>query len=142
VRVVWWDRNTEKGYILEGQACPTAVKFLGILGIALGTSLALSGIATMIGAFSQIPSTRDPQALSTFWLAVTRYLILGVAGIILGVGLLDGRRWAWFGALGLSLIAFLKFPTGTLIGVIVVLALFRSSVRTFFRIGLSRPSPP
>jgi hypothetical protein len=125
------------------QPCPTAVKFLGILGIAIGTSLALSGIATMIGAFSQIPSTRNPQALFTFWLTVTRYLILGIASIVFGVGLLDGKRWAWFGAvvlaLLLSVVAFLKFKTGILIGVIVIVSLCSSSVRTFFRIGVSTP---
>ncbi|MCI0526468.1 MAG: hypothetical protein L0Y56_03315 [Nitrospira sp.] len=127
----------------QARICPTAVKFLGILGIAIGTSLALSGIATMIGVFSQIPSARNPQALFTFWLAVTRYLILGLAGIVLGVGLLDGKRWAWFGALVLSMIAFLKFPTGTLIGVIVVFSLFRSDVRGFFHIGMpSQPPKP
>ena len=122
--------------------CPTAVKFFGILGIAIGTSLTLSGIATMIGAFSQIPSTRNPQALFTFWLTVTRFLILGVASIALSVGFLDGKRWAWFGALVLCVLAFLKFPTGTLIGVIVIVSLFSSSVRAFFRIGISSPSPP
>ena len=121
------------------EACPTAVKFLGILGIAIGTSLTLSGIGTMIGAFSQIPDYRDPQALFTFWLAVTRYFILGMASIVLGVGLLDGKRWAWFGALILSMIASLKFPTGTLVGVIVIITLFSSTVRAFFRIGISSP---
>ncbi len=129
----------------QARICPTAVKFLGILGIAIGTSLTLSGIATMIGAFSQIPSTRDPQALFTFWLTVTRYLILGIASIVLGVGFLDGKRWAWFGAvvlaLVLSVIAFLKFKTGILIGVIVIVSLFSSSVRTFFRIRASVPPP-
>jgi hypothetical protein len=108
-------------------------------------SLTLSGIGTMIGAFSQIPSIRNPQALFTFWLTVTRFLILGVASIVLGVGFLDGRRWAWFGALVLALVlsvvAFLKFKTGILIGVIVIVSLFSSSVRTFFRIGASAPPP-
>ncbi len=127
------------------EPCPTAVKFLGILGIAIGTSLTLSGIATMIGAFSQIPSTRNPHALFTFWLTVTRYFILGIASILLGVGFLDGKRWAWFGALVLALVlsvvAFLKFKTGILIGVIVIISLFSSSVRAFFRIGASAPPP-
>lgn|GEM_PF-3004736 len=131
---------------MEGQACPTAVKFLGILGIAIGMSLTLSGLGTMIGAFSQIPSTRDTQALFIFWLAVARFLMLGIASIFLGVGFLDGKRWAWFGtlvlALVLSVVAFLKFKTGILIGVIVVFTLFRSDVRAFFRIGISTLPPP
>jgi hypothetical protein len=117
--------------------CPTAVKFFWILGIALRTSQMLSGIATMIGAFSQIPTTRDPQALFHFWLTVTRFFVLGIVGIVLGIGLLDGKRWAWFGALAMCILAFLKFPTGTLVGVIVALGLLSSNVRAFFRIGAS-----
>jgi hypothetical protein len=119
--------------------CPTTVKFLGILGIAIGTSLTLSGIGTMIGAFSQIPTTRDSQALFVFWLTVTRFLVMGIVNIVLAIGLLDGKRWAWFGALILSMIALLKFPTGTLIGAIVIISLFSSTVRAFFRIGISSP---
>jgi hypothetical protein len=125
--------------------CPTAVKFLGILGIAIGTSLTLSGIGTMMGAFSQIPATRDAQALFFFWLTVGRFLIMGIAGIVFGIGLLEGRKWAWFGtlifALVLSVIAFLKFKTGILIGVIIILTLFSSTVKTYFRIRASAPPP-
>ena len=119
--------------------CPTAVKFLGILGIAIGTSLTLSGIGTMMGAFSQIPTTRDSQALFFFWLTVGRFLMMGIASIVFGIGFLEGKRWAWFGTLILSVVAFLKFPIGTLIGVIVIISLFSSTVRAFFRIGISTP---
>jgi hypothetical protein len=94
----------------------------------------------MIGAFSQIPTARDSQALFVFWLTVMRFLVMGIVSIVLAIGLLDGKRWAWFGALVLSMIALLKFPTGTLVSVIVIIGLFSASVRAFFRIG--RPSHP
>ena len=130
------------------EPCPTAVKFLGILGIAIGTSLTLSGIGTMMGAFSQIPTTRDTQALFFFCLTVGKFLIMGIAGIVFGIGFLEGKRWAWFGVLVLStIIALLKFQTGILMGRIVIIVLFSSviivlfssSVRAFFRIGISTP---
>ena len=117
--------------------CPTAVKFLGILGIAVGTSFTLSGIGTMAGAFSQIP--KDPEGIYIFRVTVAKFFILGVVSIVLAVGLLEGKRWAWFGALVLCMIAFLKFPMGTLIGVLVIVCLFQFRVRAFFRIGVSGP---
>lgn len=91
----------------------------------------------MLGAFSQIP--QDPKGLSVFITIVVRYIILGVVSIVLAGGLIEGKRWAWFGALAVSMFAFLKFPMGTLIGIFVIVCLFRARVREFFRIGASGP---
>lgn len=99
----------------------------------------MSGLGTMIGAFSQIP--RGQEELWVFWFAVLWFIGLGIVSIIVGIGILEGKRWAWFGALVLCIFAFLKFPTGTVIAIIVLIGLFRSNVRSFLRIGVPNPPP-
>jgi hypothetical protein len=125
---------------MNDRAFPTPIKFLGILFVVLGTSLILSGLGLFVGAFSQIPS--DPEDVFTFRFAVGRYFVLVAAGIVLGAGLLEGKRWAWFGAFSLGILALIKFPTGTVIGGIVLFILFRSNARAFFRIRMPGSAPP
>jgi uncharacterized membrane protein YphA (DoxX/SURF4 family) len=119
--------------------CPTPIKWLGILGIVLGTSLILSGLGTWIGAFSQIPE--DPETVYLFRFTVVKFLALGLASIVLGAGLLEAKRWAWFGTLAFCMLGFMKFPLGTVIGISLIVYLFRHNVREFFDIRGFRHRP-
>ncbi len=121
---------------MSAMPCPVSVRFLGILSIVLGTSLMMAGFGTMMGAFSQMP--RESEEVFAFWFTVGRFFTLGVVSFILAAGLLEGKKWGWFGALGMGLLAFLQFPIGTVLGGLLVLSLFRAKVRAYFRIGAPR----
>lgn len=101
------------------------------MGLVAGTTFILTGAGTLMGAFSQIPT--HPEGLRAFWTRGLSLIALGAAAIVLSAGLLEGRRWAWVGAVVLAGLGLIRFPIGTVVGVAALVYLLSSGVRDFFR---------
>ncbi|MBI3316298.1 MAG: hypothetical protein HYZ87_04920 [Candidatus Omnitrophica bacterium] len=67
-------------------------------------------------------------------------ILLGVSAgfmvfyMVIGVGLLKGKKIAWYFQIVLSLFGLLGFPLATVLNLVILIFFFRSSVRDFFKV--------
>ncbi|MDP2308913.1 MAG: hypothetical protein Q8P18_23020 [Pseudomonadota bacterium] len=91
--------------------------------IGLCIALVAAGVGGLITAIPE-SSSGEPAPwwmgmfFGGFGLAIGgAVLLMGVLGIVVGVGVTRGRRWALFAACALGLLHVSSFPIGTLLGV-------------------------
>ena len=61
-------------------------------------------------------------------------LALAVFYLLIGVGLLRGKKLAWYFQIVLSALGLLGFPFWTALNVIILVSFFRQNIRTFFNV--------
>ena len=54
--------------------------------------------------------------------------------VLVGIGLLRGKKIAWYFQVALSVMGLLGFPFGTLLNVVILIFFFQSSVRDYFKV--------
>ncbi len=59
---------------------------------------------------------------------------LAVFYLLIGLGLLKGRKLAWYFQIALSIIGALGFPVGTVLNVVILIFLFQPSTRSYFKV--------
>ena len=69
------------------------------------------------------------------------FILMLVFGIIFflfylveGIGLLRGKKYAWYFQVALSVLGLLAFPIGTVLNAVVLIFFFQSSIRGYFKI--------
>ena len=69
------------------------------------------------------------------------FILMLVFGIIFflfylveGIGLLRGKKYAWYFQVTLSVLGLLAFPIGTILNAVVLIFFFQSSIRGYFKI--------
>ncbi len=136
---------------------PLGVTIIAILSIIGGILLFFAGIAIMIGAaffplIQQDISNELPPSYRIFFSQIGLWAFggfstgLGIAFIILAIGLLKRKSWAWTGMLVVQIIGIISdilflFIAGydvvsTIIGLaisgIIIYYLYRSNVKAYF----------
>ena len=61
-------------------------------------------------------------------------LFLAVFYLLVGIGLLKGRKLAWYFQIALSVIGLISFPFGTIINIIILVFFFQQNIRAFFKV--------
>ena len=61
-------------------------------------------------------------------------LFLAVFYLLVGMGLLKGRKLAWYFQIALSAIGVISFPFGTVINIIILIFFFQQNIRTHFKV--------
>src|SRR3989338_7668027 len=61
-------------------------------------------------------------------------LFFAVFYLVVGIGLLKGRKLAWYFQIALSGIGVISFPFGTVINVIILIFFFQQNIRSFFKV--------
>jgi hypothetical protein len=133
---------------------PTAVKVLAILHVLLGILLILGGFTLTIIGLGVLEMFRQfrPLAARSLVLGIG-FVVVAIIDYLLAYGLWVGRRWAWIGSIGLSILGivftvvtlFLRPGAGDAIELIFYLAivycLMQPNVQAYFGRSVAT-SPP
>lgn len=69
-----------------------------------------------------------------FILALVFGIIFFVFYLLEGIGLLRGKKYAWYFQVALSVLGLLGFPIGTILNAVILIFFFQSSIRGYFKI--------
>lgn len=69
-----------------------------------------------------------------FGLMFASSLLFLVFYLFIGIGLLKGRKIAWFVQVAFSVMGLLGFPLGTILNTVILVLFFQAPVRDFFKI--------
>lgn len=105
---------------------------VGVIVIVLCSLLA--GGSAMIG----LPEVVTAFLSSVGWFVGILLTLAGLPGFTVGVGLLKGKKWARPLGIVSGILSLLVFPIGTVLGVIIILALITPYAKDYF----DPPSPP
>jgi hypothetical protein len=107
---------------------------LSVLAILFGNALGVYQLVTR--QMSQMaPELNLTLGINLFFgILLVFSVIFGVFYILVGIGLLRGQRVFWYIQIALSIIGLFGFPVGTVINAVVLVFLFQTSVRDFFRV--------
>ncbi len=114
-----------------GALAAAVMVFLGILGLFSG------GVADAVSQRLEAAASQAPLAFGTAFVFAF-LLILGLVGLVfsllVGVGLLRGRKFAWFIQVILSVFGLLGFPVFTVINALILVFFFQSRTREYFKV--------
>lgn len=95
----------------------------------------IGAVAISVFAFPSVVWYAGPgvvesvAGLSIGLLFVLCYLGVALAG---GIGLLMGKEWGWIVSIVHAALSLFAFPFGTVIGILVLIYLFKADVRLYF----------
>ena len=69
-----------------------------------------------------------------FILALVFGIIFFVFYLVEGIGLLRGKKYAWYFQVALSVLGLLGFPIGTVLNAVILIFFFQSSIRGYFKV--------
>ncbi len=133
------------------QRTPTVVLISAILnfvGCAFFALLGIGAVAVIIfgnamGWYERITQVVNNQypAMNLgvgltfiFGVIAAACLVSFVLTLMLAIGLLRGRKWAWFGQVASSIIGLLGFPVSTIINIFLLVFLFQPNARNYFKV--------
>ena len=136
---------------IDSHKTPGIVIFVAILNfIGSFFMFLLAGICVLLLFFGNMAGLYDtvtnqihqvygqanlPIALNVlFGILLTAGLAFAGAYLLIGIGLLKGKKLAWYFQIALSVLGILVFPFGTVMNVIVLIFFFRQNTRTFFKV--------
>jgi hypothetical protein len=92
-------------------------------------------LAVLVFAVPEALFRGPPTAGDIFGMSVgTLYLIAGLAlGVAGGIGLLQGKEWGRVVTIMKAALSLFVIPIGTIIGILVLVYLFRPEVREYFQ---------
>jgi len=121
----------------KGRSRPDNVTLIAIyhfIGAALGL---IGALALMV--FAMLPVlfyVREPRAVGWSLLAIGIGAIaagvFGIVDLVVGLGLLQMRKWARWAAMALAVLGLGGFPVGTVIGVLILVYLLGDDGRQAF----------
>ncbi len=111
--------------------------FLSILSLVVLIFGNVMGIYDFIT--KQITTYRPQVNLSIgfnvfFILMLVFGIIFFVFYLVEGIGLLRGKKYAWYFQVTLSVLGLLAFPIGTILNAVILIFFFQSSIRGYFKI--------
>ncbi len=137
--------------VKEAPKIPGIVIFVAVLNfISMAFFFFLSTLSLVVLVFGNVMGIYDfitkqittyrPQANLSIGFNVLFILML-VFGIIfflfyllVGLGLLKGKKYAWYFQVALSVLGLLGFPIGTVINAVILIFFFQSSIRGYFKV--------
>lgn len=108
------------------------VTLLCVLVVAFGNIMGLYERVSQ--EFSQYTSTAQIGVTFLFGISAAISFFIAVFFIAIGVGLLKGKKIAWFFQLALSVMGLLAFPFGTVLNGIILVFFFQQPVRDYFKV--------
>ena len=137
--------------IPDGQRTPGVVIFVAILNfISASFAGVLALISLMVLIFGNIMGVADIMArqlsqmqsqtnltygVNFIFMAIFIFSLVGVIFFLLmGLGLLKGKKYAWFTQLAMSIIGLAGFPVATLLNGIILVLFFQRPVRDYFKV--------
>ncbi|MBI2095557.1 MAG: hypothetical protein HYT89_05270 [Candidatus Omnitrophica bacterium] len=108
---------------------------LSLAGIFFGNAMGLAEkINTRLSEYS-VPSVDLSSGLVFFFAILFALgLAVGVGSLLVGRGLLKGRKWAWYAQVASSVIGLLGFPFWTLMNAVILVLFFRPLAREHFKV--------
>ena len=137
--------------VVETQNTPGIVIFVAVLNfigsfflfIASVFCLAVLVFGNIMGAYDfvtkQITQYSGQPNLSmglNFIIGMLLLVCLAFAlfYLLIGVGLLKGKKLAWYFQIAMSTLGLLSFPFGTIISLLILVSFFQKNVRTHFKV--------
>ena len=135
----------------ESPRTPGIVIFVAVLNfISMAFFLFLSLISLVVLIFGNVMGiydfvTRQIATLSPqtnlsigFNIFFILMLIFGIIFLIfyllMGIGLLRGKKYAWYFQVALSVVGLLAFPIGTILNGVILIFFFQPGIRSYFKI--------
>lgn len=122
--------------VLHFLSAAFAALFAGaaMLALIFGNILGVSDWAARKLAQIQTETTFTWGVNMLFVLILIFSLIALAFFLSMGLGLLRGRKFAWFAQLAMSVLGLAGFPVGTVINGIILIFFFHPSVRDYFQV--------
>ena len=117
-----------------------SVTFLGILSLIFAVSLAFGNVLGLYDAVSKEMSRHAPTANYSYGLTFLFATILIICllfvlfFVLLGIGLLKGKKAAWYIQVVLCTIGLFVYPMGTALNGVILFLFFRQPLRDFFKV--------
>ncbi len=105
-----------------------------LIGLIYGNAMGMyQYISTQLA--DKIPSGNFSYGLSfIFALAFAFFSLFTLYFVLLGIGLLKGKRIAWYFQVAVCVLGLFAFPMGTVINAVILFLFFRQPVRDFFKV--------
>ena len=117
---------------------PGIVIFAAIINFISALLLLMMGVLIFLLATAALMVSKTTLNIGiAYALFIVGVLILFtfVAGsILLGMELLKGKGWAWYGQIVASILGLLLFPIGTLINAAIIALFLKGETRDFFKV--------
>ena len=115
----------------------TAVFFLlaaiSVMGLLFGNIFGIYEYMTQrLSQYSHANPSVGLSLLFIIFLAVSVTFLF--CFLFLGIGLLKGRRLAWYFQIALSVLGLLSFPVGTLVNAVILVLFFQAPTRDYFKV--------
>ncbi len=105
---------------------------IGVFGLFFGSMAEVYQAVNQQLTQQQIPVTFGVQAFFLF------FLFFGISFFALflsvGLGLLNGRRFAWYIQVAFSLLGLMGFPFWTVVNIVILVFFFQTSIRDYFKV--------
>ncbi|GEM_PF-980936 len=139
------------GAVKEAPKIPGIVIFVAVLNfISMAFFFFLSTLSLIVLVFGNVMGIYDfitkkitayrPQINVSigfnvfFILALVFGIIFFVFYLVEGIGLLRGKKYAWYFQVALSVLGLLGFPIGTVLNAVILIFFFQSSIRGYFKV--------
>ena len=107
--------------------------FISLIGIAAVVLFGFLAVVESSSSFGTMPD-RTGRIGAIFGLSIALLVLLIYIGVSVtgGIGLLMGREWGRIVSIVQAALGLFSIPFGTIIGILVIIYLTRSSVREYF----------
>ena len=108
---------------------------VSVAGIFFGNAMGIAEkINRQLSEYS-IPSVNLSSGLTFFFvLLFVLCLTMAITSLIVGRGLLKGKKWTWYVQVASSVIGLLGFPFWTLMNAVLLFLFFQKPVRDYFKV--------
>ena len=137
--------------IHEPSRTPGIVIFVAVLNfLSSGVFFVLSVLSTVVLIFGNVMGIYDfvtrqitqhyqtPNVSLGFNFVFAGFLVVSLVFmlffVMVGVGLLKGKRLAWYFQVALSVMGLLGIPFGTILNIVILIFFFQSPVRDYFKV--------
>jgi disulfide bond formation protein DsbB len=114
--------------------------FFVLIGLIAGTVMVFGNAMGWYARITQVVNDQYPNVNLgiglTFIITVVAVacVVSFLLTLLLGIGLLQGKKWAWFGQVASSIVGLIGFPVSTVINIILLIFLFQPNTRNFFKV--------
>ena len=110
------------------------LSILSLIVLIFGNVMGIYDFITkQITAYS--PQVNLSVGFNVFFILMLIFgVIFLVFYLLVGIGLLRGKKYAWYFQVTLSVVGLLAFPIGTILNAVILIFFFQSGIRGYFKI--------
>ncbi len=119
--------------------------FIGGLGLLFGS--VMRGLShffqTQVTQYSKTTSMGDvdlsaintANVMNIILIAILAIgLLITISSVVMGLGLLRGKKWAWYFQVATSVLSLLGFPFWTIVNGVILFCFFQQPTRNYFKV--------